>query len=106
MLPKNNPMETMAWQKLTTHFLSMQASHLRELFAEDPERFQKFHLLLEDILGDYSKNIITQETAALLIELAEECQLKEAIDAIFQGIPINLPNDRPLIPAALPNRST
>jgi glucose-6-phosphate isomerase len=88
-------METLAWQKLTTHFLSLQASHLRELFAEDPERFQKFHLLFEDILVDYSKNIITRETTDLLVELAEECQLKEAIDAMFQGVRINQTEDRP-----------
>jgi len=105
MLPKNNPMETMAWQKLTTHFLSMQASHLRELFAEDPERFKKFHLMFEDILVDYSKNIITGETAALLVELAEECQLKEAIDAMFQGIRINQTEDRSVLHVALRNRS-
>ncbi len=105
MLPKNNPTETLAWQKLTTHFLSMQASHLRELFAEDPERFQKFHLLFEDILVDYSKNIISQETASLLLELAEECQLKEAIDAMFQGVRINQTEDRPVLHVALRNRS-
>ena len=105
MLPKINPVETLAWQKLTTHFLSMQASHLRELFAEDPERFQKFHLLFEDILVDYSKNIIAQETAALLVELAEECQLKEAIDAMFQGVRINHTEDRSVLHVALRNRS-
>jgi glucose-6-phosphate isomerase len=105
MLPKNNPMETLAWQKLTTHFLSLQASHLRELFAEDPERFQKFHLLFEDILVDYSKNIITRETTDLLVELAEECQLKEAIDAMFQGVRINQTEDRPVLHVALRNRS-
>jgi glucose-6-phosphate isomerase len=98
-------METMAWQKLTTHFLSMQATHLRELFAEDPERFQKFHLMFEDILVDYSKNIITGETAALLVELAEECQLKEAIDAMFQGVRINQTEDRSVLHVALRNRS-
>ena len=98
-------METMAWQKLTTHFLSMQASHLRELFAEDPERFKKFHLMFEDILVDYSKNIITGETAALLVELAEECQLKEAIDAMFQGVRINQTEDRSVLHVALRNLS-
>ena len=98
-------METMAWQKLTTHFLSMQASHLRELFAEDPERFQKFHLMFEDILVDYSKNIITGETASLLVELAEECQLKEAIDAMFQGVRINQTEDRSVLHVALRNLS-
>ncbi len=105
MLPNNNPSETIAWQKLTAHFLSMQATHLRELFDEDPKRFENFHALFEDILIDYSKNIISQETMTLLRELAEECQLKEAIEAMFKGSRINRTEDRPVLHVALRNRS-
>jgi glucose-6-phosphate isomerase len=67
MLPRVNPSETIAWQKLTSHFLEMQATHMRELFTEDPDRFRKFHLSFETLLVDYSKNIITEETLRLLI---------------------------------------
>lgn len=105
MLPKNNPTDTVAWQKLTSHFLSMQASHLLELFHEDKDRFQKFHLQFEDILVDFSKNIIASETLALLRELAEECQLKEAIEAMFMGVRINQTEDRSVLHVALRNRS-
>ena len=60
MLSSIDPSETNAWQKLTGHFLTMQATHMRELFEEDPQRFQKFQLKLNDILIDYSKNIVTE----------------------------------------------
>ncbi len=105
MLPKINPAETIAWQKLTVHFLSLQASHLRELFEEDAQRFEKFHLLFEDILIDYSKNLVTQETLSLLGELAEECQLKEAVESMFQGARINETENRSVLHVALRNRS-
>jgi glucose-6-phosphate isomerase len=105
MLSKINPVETFAWQKLTTHFLSMQASPMRELFAEDPRRFEKFHLRFEDILVDYSKNIINSDTLSLLIELAEECELHPAIEAMFKGTRINQTEDRPVLHVALRNRS-
>src|SRR5271156_2421083 len=104
MLPKNNPAETLPWQKLTAHFLSMQASDLHEFFEEDTQRFDKFHLLFEDILVDYSKNIITHETLALFAELSEECQLKEAIESMFKGIRINQTENRPVLHVALRNR--
>ncbi len=105
MLPKNNPAETLAWQKLTAHFMTMQATHLRELFEEDAQRFEKFHLLFEDVLVDFSKNIISHETLNLLHELAEECQLREAMDAMFQGVKINQTENRSVLHVALRNRS-
>ena len=79
MLPTVNPVEGQAWQKLTLHYLEMQATHMRELFEEDPKRFDKFHLQFEDILVDFSKNILTEETLAYLLALAEECNLKTSI---------------------------
>ncbi|MFN7791355.1 MAG: glucose-6-phosphate isomerase, partial [Cyclobacteriaceae bacterium] len=66
MLSSIDPTETNAWSKLTSHFISMQATHLRELFEEDPERFKEFHLTFNDMLVDFSKNHITQDTLALL----------------------------------------
>jgi glucose-6-phosphate isomerase len=104
MLPKINPTETRAWQKLTAHFLHMQATHMQELFEEDPKRFEKFHLTLNDILVDYSKNIITEETIQLLIELAKETELKEAIEAMFQGDKINQTEHRSVLHIALRNK--
>ncbi|MCU0419893.1 MAG: glucose-6-phosphate isomerase [Cyclobacteriaceae bacterium] len=105
MLASVNPTETLAWQKLTAHFLEMQATHLRELFAEDPDRFSKFSLHQGPLLVDFSKNIITQETLALLLELAHECQLPEAIEAQFRGGKINATEHRAVLHTALRNRA-
>lgn len=105
MLPNHNPTETNAWQKLGTHFLMMQATHMRDLFQEDPARFTKYHVQLGDLLFDYSKNIITEETLAYLIELANEVELKEAINAMFKGDKINQTEHRAVLHIALRNRS-
>ncbi len=105
MLSTINPTETSAWQKLTVLFLNLQAAHLRELFDEDPQRFQKFNLSFEDILVDYSKNLITKEVVDTLIELANETELHEAIKSMFEGIPINQTEHRAVLHTALRNRS-
>jgi glucose-6-phosphate isomerase len=105
MLSSIDPTETNAWTKLTAHFLSMQATHLRELFEEDANRFEKFQLKLDDILIDYSKNIITQETIDLLIELANETELATAIEAMFRGERVNQTENRAVLHTALRNRS-
>jgi glucose-6-phosphate isomerase len=105
MLPNLNPTETKAWQKLEMIFLTLQATHLRELFAEDPDRFKKFSLLFEDILIDYSKNIVNEETMSLLLELANETELRQAIDAMFGGQMINQTENRSVLHVALRNRS-
>ncbi len=105
MLPQINPTETIAWQKLTAHFLMMQANHLRELFQEDPKRFEKFTLSLNDILVDYSKNLITEETIQILLELADEVELKQSIDSMFRGEKINQTEHRSVLHIALRNRS-
>lgn len=105
MLPTVNPTETTAWQKLSAHYLEMQAAHLRDLFAEDPQRFEKFHLMLEDILVDFSKNIIDKDTLNYLTELADECELQGAIQAMFQGAKINQTEGRSVLHIALRNRS-
>jgi glucose-6-phosphate isomerase len=105
MLPTVNPTETKAWQKLEMIFLTLQATPLRELFAEDPDRFRKFSLLFEDILIDYSKNVVNEETMSLLMELANETELRQAIDAMFGGQTINQTENRSVLHVALRNRS-
>lgn len=105
MLSKHNPAETKSWHKLTMHYLSMQAVHLNELFQEDPNRFEKFHTQFEDILIDYSKNIITEETLQLLKSLTEECELREAIHSMFNGERINETENRSVLHYALRNRT-
>jgi glucose-6-phosphate isomerase len=105
MLPSINPSETGAWQKLTAMFMNLQAVHLRELFQEDPQRFQKFNLQFEDVVVDYSKNLITRDVIDALIELANETEVHEAIKAMFEGVPINQTEHRAVLHTALRNRS-
>jgi glucose-6-phosphate isomerase len=105
MLPNQNPTETAAWQRLEALFLHMQATHMREMFAEDPGRFEKFHVQFNDILVDYSKNIINEEVMQELIALAKEVELQDAIDALFRGEAINQTEGRSVLHIALRNRS-
>ena len=105
MLPNHNPIETSVWRKLEMIFMTLQATHLRELFEEDPERFNKFSLLFEDILIDYSKNIVSEEALKLLVELAEETEVRQAIEAMFTGEKINRTENRAVLHTALRNRS-
>lgn len=105
MLPNVNPTETRAWRNLEMAFLTLQATHMRELFAEDPDRFKKFSLQFEDILIDYSKNIINEEGMELLFELAKEADLTAAIQAMFTGEKINKTENRSVLHVALRNRS-
>src|SRR5215469_13521991 len=105
MLSSTNPAETSAWQKLTLCFLNMQAAHLRELFDEDKHRFEKFHLQFEDILVDYSKNLITKEVIDALFELANQTDLTEAIKLMFDGGMVNQTEHRSVLHVALRNRS-
>ncbi|HEY0653292.1 MAG TPA: glucose-6-phosphate isomerase [Chryseosolibacter sp.] len=105
MLPSHNPTETRAWRNLEMIFLTLQASHMRELFAEDPNRFQKLSLQFEDILIDYSKNIVNDEAMKLLFELAAETEVKQAIEAMFRGEKINKTENRSVLHVALRNRS-
>ncbi len=89
MLPKINPTTTNTWQQLQQHAEEMKAVHLRGLFKTDPDRFKKFSVCLDEIVFDYSKNIITDKTVQLLLQLADECKLKDAIAAMFNGDIIN-----------------
>ncbi|HKZ37014.1 MAG TPA: glucose-6-phosphate isomerase, partial [Chryseolinea sp.] len=105
MLPNHNPTETSAWRRLEIQFLSMQATSMRELFEEDPQRFERFHANFEDFLIDYSKNLIVDETLKDLIALANEVELKDAIRAMFRGEKINQTEKRSVLHIALRNRS-
>lgn len=105
MLPNHNPTETTAWRKLEVQFLSMQATSISELFDEDPQRFAKMHQQFEDILVDYSKNIVSEDTLNDLIALAQEVELPTAIEAMFKGAKINQTENRSVLHVALRNRS-
>ncbi|WP_367210671.1 glucose-6-phosphate isomerase [Sphingobacterium sp. R2] len=111
MFPKINFTQTQAFKDLTQHFGSLFGPYsndlkdLRQLFAEDSARFDKFSIAFEDILLDYSKNSITEDTRALLVRLAEECGLSEAIEAMFSGERINVTENRPVLHTALRNQS-
>ncbi len=105
MLPQIDPTATAAWKKLSAHFEAIRPVHLRSLFAADPGRFERFSIRLGDILVDYSKNRITTETMGHLIELAETCGLKAAIESMFTGEPINATERRAVLHTALRNRA-
>ncbi|MEN9337396.1 MAG: hypothetical protein RLZZ500_2383 [Bacteroidota bacterium] len=101
-----NPTQTQAWKQLQSHFEVMQKQSIKALFAENPNRAQEFHILWEDFLVDYSKNAITQETLHHLLALANEAQLKQAIEAYFGGALINQTENRAVLHTALRNPAT
>ncbi len=100
-LPKVNPSQTAAWQQIQSHFEKMQAISMKDLFASDANRAEKFHIQWNDFLVDYSKNIINQETLDLLLNLANEVELKQAISSYFQGDLINQTENRAVLHTAL-----
>jgi len=90
-----------AWKALEAHFGEVRDRHLRELFAEDPRRGERLTAEAAGLYLDYSKNRITDETLRLLVNLAEECGLRERIDAMFRGEKINVTEDRAVLHVAL-----
>src|SRR6185503_15119617 len=100
-----NPTTLPSWKLLSDHRAEMAGTHLRELFASDPGRFERFSLRFEDVLFDYSKNRITERTMALLFALAREAGLQSSIDGMFRGEKINVTEDRAVLHVALRNRS-
>ena len=96
-----NPIKTSAWKKLDAHFNVMQKASMQELFQQDGDRTKKFHLKWNDFLIDYSKNIINHETIQLLLELADEVGLKNAIKDYFDGAIINQTENRAVLHTAL-----
>ena len=99
------PTHTHAWQELVAHYDAKKKFHMRDLFAEDPDRFEKYTLKFEDILLDYSKNRINDETLKSLFELAREMDLEGWRDRMFKGERINHTEDRSVLHIALRNRS-
>ena len=105
MLPKINPTKTRSWKKLKEHYRVMKTRRMVDLFRQDPERFSRFSVTFEEMLVDYSKNIITKETIRLLLGLARECKVKEAVERMFTGDTINETEKRAVLHVALRNRS-
>ncbi len=101
--PSIDPTSTSAWKQLSKHAEEMQKVQMRTLFANDPARFASFSQTDGDLLFDYSKNIITQETLQLLMDLARECGLPEAIESMFGGEKINQTESRAVLHTALRN---
>ena len=99
-----NPTQTEAWRALSTEFIDIENEHISTFFAADPERFKKFSKKFGDLFIDYSKNRLSDATLPLLIELAHECELKAAIEAMFNGEKINHTEKRAVLHIALRNR--
>ena len=106
MLPKINPTETNAWKELYRHQSEMNQVQMKELFKNDPRRFDKMSIQLDEILFDYSKNILNEKSLELLFQLADESQVKVAREAMFSGEKINLSENRAVLHTALRNFSS
>ena len=97
--------DTPAWQALARHAEAVRDLHMRDLFAADPQRFERFSLRVGDVLFDFSKNRITDETLRLLVELAQAAGLGRWSEAMFSGEKINTTEGRAVLHTALRNRS-
>ncbi len=93
--------ERPAWKALEEHYQKIRNAHLRSLFADDPQRGERLTAEGAGIYLDYSKNCITDETIRLLVNLAEECGLRERIEAMFRGQKINVTENRAVLHIAL-----
>jgi glucose-6-phosphate isomerase len=105
MFPKINPTETAAWKLIEQHADEMKQVHMKDLFAKDTDRFKKYSHGFNDLIIDFSKNIITDETLKHLFQLANECRLKDAIESMFEGDLINETEERSVLHIALRNFS-
>src|SRR5262245_41674270 len=93
--------ELPAWKALLTHHQQINDIHLRQLFADDPQRGRRLRLEAAGIYLDYSKNRATDETLRLLVSLASECRLQQRIEAMFHGDKINITEKRAVLHVAL-----
>ena len=100
-LPKIDPTTTKAWSNLATHYEEIKNQHLKSFFESDAQRAERFSIAWEDFYVDYSKNNISEETLQLLLELAEEVKLKDAIHSYFSGDTINETEGRAVLHTAL-----
>ncbi len=102
-LPKINPTQTKAWSKLQDHYKSIKDVHMTQWFSEHENRASDMTIQWDDFYVDYSKNRMDAKTMALLLELAEETQLKSAIAKQFEGDVINETEGREVLHTALRN---
>ena len=86
--------QTKAWLALAKHYDEIKQDHMRDMFENDQNRFDKYSLQLNDILYDYTTNRISDETVKLLLQLADEIELPKWIEKMFQGDAINHKEDR------------
>ncbi len=100
-----NPTRTESWSKLTQHFNEIKETQMKSLFLNDSNRKKNLSLEFEDLKLDYSKNRVTRETLDLLVQLAEECDLKDGIEKYFSGDKINATENRAVLHTALRNNS-
>ncbi|MBN2029320.1 glucose-6-phosphate isomerase [bacterium] len=106
MLLKKDPTQTQAWKKLEAHYHMIKNQKIKDFFDQDPDRFHQFSLQFEEILVDFSKNIITKETRRLFLDLIEEIRLRDSIEKMFSGDRINETENRAVLHTALRNRSS
>jgi glucose-6-phosphate isomerase len=106
MLKAKNPTQTAEWKALSDHFEKVQELQMKTLFQDNPDRFRQYSIQFNDILVDYSKNIITDETLDKLLALAEACQVSQGIEQMFKGEPINATEGRAVLHTALRNQSS
>ena len=100
-LKSTNPTQTTSWKKLAEHFMQIKDVHMKDLFENDPNRAKKFTINWEDFYIDYSKNRITEKTLNLLLDLANEIDLKDAMSKYFGGDIINKTEQRAVLHTAL-----
>ena len=101
MLESINPTRTAAWKKLEAHFANIQSTQIKDLFSVDKSRFNRYSIREENLLLDYSKNILTDETIQLLLALADELKLDKGIEHLFSGSKINATEGRAVLHTAL-----
>src|SRR5690349_7071783 len=103
MPPMPSITDTPTWKALSAHKNEIAKTHMRDLFAQDPKRFEKFSVRFKDILLDFSKNRITEQTFKLLLTLPREARLKTWIERMLSGAKINVTENRAVLHVALRN---
>ncbi len=96
-----NPTQTESWKSLKIHFEAIKDTPIKSYFEADKKRFEAFSIKFEDIFVDFSKNKLDDKALKLLLELADEVNLKEQITALFDGKPINFTENRAVLHSAL-----
>lgn len=105
MTNTTRPNQRPEWEALRAHQSTMQQTHMRDLFAQDPGRFDRYFLKAAGLSLDYSKNLMTDDTISRLMALARACHVPEQIDSLFRGDKVNTSENRPALHVALRNLS-